>query len=74
MGENGLEFDSIELMETIQVSFDYLKREYPMGEARKGALRLELLKSKSIVIHRLCRWSMIEIPVLWYLMRAGVFQ
>ena len=33
-------FDSIELMETTQASFDHLLRENPMGEARKDALRL----------------------------------
>jgi len=33
------EFDGIELMETTQASFDYIKRGNPMGEARKDALR-----------------------------------
>ena len=28
-------------METIQASFDYIKRENRMGEARKDALRLD---------------------------------
>ena len=31
------EFDSIELMETTQASFDYIKRENRMGEPRKDA-------------------------------------
>ena len=31
----------MELMETIQASFDHLTRENPMGEARKDALRLD---------------------------------
>jgi hypothetical protein len=31
----------MELMETIQASFDPLTRENPMGEARKDALRLD---------------------------------
>ena len=37
---NGLEFDSMEPMETIQASFDYQMRENLMGEACKDALRL----------------------------------
>jgi len=31
----------IELMETIQASFDHLTRENPMGEVHKDALRLD---------------------------------
>jgi hypothetical protein len=37
---NEQDFHSIELMETLQSSFDYIKRENRMGEARKDALRL----------------------------------
>ena len=37
---NGVELDSIEPLETIQASFDYLIRESPMGEASKDALML----------------------------------
>ena len=32
--------DSMELMETIQASFDYSKWENPMGESKKDALRV----------------------------------
>ena len=34
--------DSIDLMETIEASFDHLIRENPMGEAHKDALKLIL--------------------------------
>jgi len=37
---NELNFDSIELMETTQTSFDHLLRENLMGEAHKDALKL----------------------------------
>lgn len=36
----GLEFDSMELMETIQANFFYPKQENLMGERHKDALRL----------------------------------
>jgi len=34
-----LDFDSIELTETIQASFNYQMQENPMGESKKDALR-----------------------------------
>jgi hypothetical protein len=37
---NELNYDSIELMETTQASFDYYELENPMGERRKDALRV----------------------------------
>jgi hypothetical protein len=37
---NELNFDSIELMETTQTSFDHLLKENLMGEAHKDALKL----------------------------------
>jgi len=40
---NELTHDSVELMEPIQVSFDHLIRENPMGEARKEACRSEFV-------------------------------
>ncbi len=38
---NELNSDSMELMETIQASFDCSDLENPMGERRKDALRLD---------------------------------
>ena len=38
---NERDFDSMELMETIQATFDHLIRENPMGEARKDTLMLD---------------------------------
>jgi hypothetical protein len=37
---NELNYDSIELMETTQASFDYYELENPMGERSKDAYRL----------------------------------
>jgi hypothetical protein len=39
---NEQDFDGMELMETVQATFDHLMRENPTGEARKDALRLDL--------------------------------
>jgi len=39
---NEQDFDSIELIETTQASFDHLIRENPMGEVLKDALRLNI--------------------------------
>ena len=38
---NELNFDSMELMNTIQASFDCSDLENPMGEGRNNALRLD---------------------------------
>ncbi len=48
---NELNFDSIELMETNQTSLDYLIWENPMGEARKGALRLNFDSKLKLEFH-----------------------
>ena len=40
MVTDGLEFNSIEPMETIQTSLDYQMRKNPIGETRKDSLRL----------------------------------
>jgi hypothetical protein len=45
------DFDNIELMETIQTSFDHLLRENPMGEARKDALRLDFNHKLKLEFH-----------------------
>jgi hypothetical protein len=45
------DFDSMEFMETIQASFDHLTRENPMGEARKGALRLDFDRKLKLEFH-----------------------
>jgi len=44
-------FDSIELMETTQPSLDHLKWEYPMGETRKYALRLDSTRKLKLKFH-----------------------
>ena len=46
-----MNFDSIELMETTQASFDHLIRENPMGEARKDALKLDLDRRLKLEFH-----------------------
>jgi hypothetical protein len=38
-------------METIQASFDHLLRENPMGERRKGALRLAFDRKLKLEFH-----------------------
>ncbi|MBA7675036.1 hypothetical protein ES703_83264 [subsurface metagenome] len=48
---NRQDFDGIELMETIQASFDHLIRENPMGEARKDALRLDFNRKLKLEFH-----------------------
>ena len=45
------EFDSIELMETIQASFDHLLQENLMGETRKDALKLERDRRLKLEFH-----------------------
>ena len=45
------DFDSIELMETIQASFNYQVRENPMGETRKDALRLNFGRKLKLELH-----------------------
>ena len=45
------DFDSIELMETIQASFNYQVRENPMGETRKDALRLNFGRKFKLEFH-----------------------
>ncbi len=46
-----LNFDSIELMEVAQASFDHLIRENPMGQARKDALRLDFDRKLKLGLH-----------------------
>ena len=41
----------MELMETIQASFDYIRRENPMGETRKDALRLDFDRKLKLEFH-----------------------
>ena len=48
---NGVEFDSIELMETTQGTLDHLIQENPMGEARKDALRLVFNQKLKLEFH-----------------------
>ena len=48
---NRQDFDGIELMETIQASFDHLIRENPMGEARKDALKLDFDRRLKLEFH-----------------------
>jgi len=48
---NGVEFDSIEPMETTQASLDYQMRENPMGETRKDALRLNFDHKLKLEFH-----------------------
>ena len=48
---NRYDSDSIELMETIQTSFDHLLRENPMGQARKDALRLDFDRRLKLEFH-----------------------
>jgi len=45
------DLDSIELMETIQASFDYLLQENLMGETRKDALRLDFNRRLRLEFH-----------------------
>jgi len=45
------EFDSIELMEATQASFDYPKQENLMGERRKDALRLDFDRKLKLEFH-----------------------
>ena len=47
----GLEFNSIEPMETIQTSLDYQMWENPMGETRKDALRLDFNRKLKLEFH-----------------------
>ncbi len=61
---NGLNFDSIELIETIQASFDCSDLENPMGERSKDALRLDFdrklkweMSDRSCVL-RGAKWSL----------------
>ena len=48
---NGLEFNSIEPVETIQASLDYQMREKPMGETRKDALTLNFDHKLKLEFH-----------------------
>ena len=48
---NGVELDSIELMETAQASLDPLMQENLMGEARKDALRLNFDRKLKLEFH-----------------------
>ncbi len=48
---NELNFDSIELMETTQASFDYSDLENPMGERSKDALRLDFDRKLKVEFH-----------------------
>ena len=41
----------MKLMETTQASFDHLIREYPMGEARKDALKLDFDRRLKLEFH-----------------------
>ena len=41
----------MQLMETIQASFDYLIRENPMGKVRKDALRLDFDRKLKLEFH-----------------------
>ena len=46
-----LDFDSIELTETIQASFNYQMQENPMGESKKDALRVNFNKKLKLEFH-----------------------
>ena len=46
-----LDFDSIELMETTQASFDYSKWDNPTGESKKDALRVNFNKKLKLEFH-----------------------
>ncbi len=48
---NELNFDGMELMETIRASFDHLIRENPMGEAGKDALRFNFDRKLKLEFH-----------------------
>ena len=48
---NEQDFDSIELMEVIQHSFDYDDLENPMGERRKDALRVNFDRKLKLEFH-----------------------
>ena len=51
MVTDGLEFNSIEPMETIQTSLDYQMRKNPMGETRKDSLRLNFDHKLKLEFH-----------------------
>ena len=46
-----LNFDSIELMETTQASFDYSELENQMGESKKDAHRLDFDRKLKVEFH-----------------------
>ena len=48
---NEQNFDSMELMETIQATLDHLTRENPMGEPRKDALMLNFDRKLKLEFH-----------------------
>ena len=48
---NGVEFGSMELMESTQASFSHLLWQNPMGEARKDALRLDFDPKLKLEFH-----------------------
>ncbi len=48
---NGVEFDSIEPMETTQATLDHLIQENPMGETRKDALRFNFDHKLKLEFH-----------------------
>ena len=48
---NELNFDSIELMDAVQASFDCSDLENPMGERSKDALRLDFDRKLKVEFH-----------------------
>jgi len=48
---NELNFDSIELMDAVQASFDCSDLENPMGERSKDALRLDFDRKQKVEFH-----------------------
>jgi hypothetical protein len=50
---NELNFDSIELMETTQASFDCSNLENPMGESKKDTLRVNFDRKLKFEFHGL---------------------
>jgi len=48
---NRYDFDSMEIIETIQASSDHLLRENPMCEASKDALRLDVDRRLKLEFH-----------------------
>ena len=48
---NKLNFDSIELMDTVQASFDCSDLENPMGESKKDALRVNFDRKLKLEFH-----------------------